>query len=179
MLLRYFPLPHFPLCRWDASAARLGCAQEHLQWQHLPRAALAVPLSLPQQGPGRFPPLLPLCFWVLKTKQRCWPGARREVAPGGLDKVLEGRSTSPLGLAAARARGAFPCSAVFWGQEGLHCKMAFQDFLQQPLGQDAAVHQLPGEPAGMLGCPGVSPQLLSEPAPGQTSCCGAGNGRIG
>lgn len=118
-------------------------------------------------GSWAIPRLLPLCFWILKTKQRCWPGARREVAPGGLDKMPGGRPTSPRGWPVPEPAVPFPCSAVLRGQEGLHCKAAFQDFLRQPSEQDAAVHQLPGEPAGMLGCPGDSPLLLSKPAPGQ------------
>lgn len=89
------------------------------------------------------------------------------MAPGGLAEVLGGRSPSPWGWPVPEPAVPFPCSPVLRGQEGLHCKMAFQDFLLQPLGQDEAVHQVPGEPAGMLGCPGDSAQLLSEPALGQ------------
>ena len=72
----------------------------------------------------------------------------------------------------------FPCSAVLRGQEGLHCKRAFQDFLQQPLEQDAVMHRLPGEPAacmdaGVAWGPSTAPFQASPRA--SLGACGPGN----
>lgn len=46
----------------------------------------------------------------------------------------------------------FPCSVVLRGQEALHCKAAFQDFLQRPSEQDAAAHRPSRGTCGPRGC---------------------------
>lgn len=75
----------------------------------------------------------------------------------------------------------FPCSAVLRGQEGLHCKMAFQDFLRQPLEQDAAAHRLPGEPAACMDAGvvwGPSAALFQASPRANLGACGPGNPKL-
>lgn len=122
------------------------------------------PISAPGEDKGHpaRDPIVFLCFFP--TTLGCWPGGKR--APGGLDgEVLRGLGARPpLGLPGAVSPALlFPCSVVLRGQEALHCKAPFQDFLQRPSEQDAAVHRAsrrtcgPWRCWGGLGTPPSSP----------------------
>lgn len=123
------------------------------------------------------------CVFFLQPLAAGPEGSRPQV--GWTGEVLRGLGARPpLGLPGAVSPALpFPCSVVLRGQEALHCKAPFQDFLRWPSEQDAAVHRASRRTCGPWGCwggLGTPPVLLSKPAPGNTVFPGgsAGDGTV-
>lgn len=76
-----------------------------------------------------------------------------------------GAATCPPGLpGAVGPKLPFPCSAVLWGQEALHCKAAFQDFLQQSRMRLRTGSRGTCSPQGCWGHPPAAPAQVTSMA---------------
>lgn len=177
-------------------ARQVGCHQEgeerdqhwggwgvqgSILWDSIsPHLALPVLVSLSTGGSWAINPLLLFYFCIFNIKGCWWLGARGGSRPqvGWTARCCGVGPRSPGAGWCRQPAVPFPCSAVLRGQEGLHCKMAFQDFLRQPLEQDAAAHRLPGEPAACMDAGvvwGPYAALFQAAPRANLGACGPGN----
>lgn len=120
------------------------------------------PSSAPLGTPNRCSYCIYFLFWVFFLGNHTKPGSGPQV---GWRARCRGAAMCPPGPPGAVSPTLpFPCSAVLWGQEALHCKAAFQDFLQQSRMRLRTGSRETCSPRGCWGHPPAAPAQVNPTA---------------